>query len=164
MASGSVLLVGAGLTSSLTASLLADSLPGLSVPKSKQIKKRHWHLDQRWQCGRKLGVLEADLPLRGLPQTPLALLTLVLRQASLTYSMKLWLAGRWVESWGWTFQYLSPSPEEARGSQYQALLSAGLLQPVDLSLVLPPHIIWHIVPANLSLSHWLLDTYKMEPN
>ena len=32
MASGSVLLVGAGLTSSLTASLLADSLPGLSVP------------------------------------------------------------------------------------------------------------------------------------
>ena len=33
MASGSVLLVGAGLTSSLTASLLAESLPGLSVPK-----------------------------------------------------------------------------------------------------------------------------------
>ena len=32
MAGGSVLLVGAGLTSSLTASLLADSLPGLSVP------------------------------------------------------------------------------------------------------------------------------------
>ena len=31
MASGSVLLVGAGLTSSLTASLLAESLPGLSV-------------------------------------------------------------------------------------------------------------------------------------
>ena len=45
MASGSVLLVGAGLTSSLTASLIAESLPGLSVPNlfCWSLEKSHIH-------------------------------------------------------------------------------------------------------------------------
>jgi len=93
MAGGSVLLVGAGLTSSLTASLLADSLPGLSVAV--------------WEKARGAGGRFAT---SRAPSNP-----------SCTVDLGA--------------QYLSPSPEEARGSQYQALLSAGLLQPVDLSLV-----------------------------
>jgi len=93
MASGSVLLVGAGLTSSLTASLLADSLPGLSVAV--------------WEKARGAGGRFAT---SRAPSNPACTVDL-------------------------GAQYLSPSPEEARGSQYQALLSAGLLQPVDLSLV-----------------------------
>ena len=55
----------------------------------------------------------------------------------------------------WSLQYLSPSPEEVGGSQYQALLSAGLLQPVDLNrvpiylLVFPSY----VLPALLIESH-----------
>jgi len=93
MATGSVLLVGAGLTSSLTASLLAESLPGLSVAV--------------WEKARGAGGRFAT---SRAPSNP-----------SCTVDLGA--------------QYLSPSPEEVGGSQYQALLSAGLLQPVDLNRV-----------------------------
>lgn len=93
MANGSVLLVGAGLTSSLTASLLAESLPGLSVAV--------------WEKARGAGGRFAT---SRAPSNP-----------SCTVDLGA--------------QYLSPSSEEAGGSQYQALLSAGLIKPVDLGLV-----------------------------
>ena len=52
-------------------------------------------------------------------------------------------------------QYLSPSPEEVGGSQYQALLSAGLLQPVDLNRVQTFLIVFpsSVLPALLIESH-----------
>jgi len=93
MAGGSVLLVGGGLTSALTASLLAEAAPGVAVTV--------------WEKARGAGGRFAT---SRAPSEPACTVDL-------------------------GAQYLSPSAEELQGAQYQHLLAAGLLAPLDLAQV-----------------------------